>query len=101
MRRFVFILFNTLYPVTLIIRFFIRVFISRLAHQSWKDIPVNPDTKLQRFGAIANMMSLSSVPVSMVGPADDNRIHVEGYIEMATAGVWLGCSRSSTWELQI
>lgn len=47
-------------------------------------MPVNPDTKLHRLGAIGHMMSLSPVPVSMVGPVniDQGSIHLEGYLEM-------------------
>ena len=60
-----------------------------MVSQSWKEMPVDTGTKLNRFGAIAKMMSFSPIPVSMVGPADHRHMHLEGYIEMVCTIKWL------------
>lgn len=44
----------------------------------WKEIPTRAHRLLQ-FGGIAQMLSLSAIPIPMVGPANNERIHVLGY----------------------
>jgi len=49
--------------------------------QQWKEIPPR-NIRVLQFGGIAQMISLSSIPIPMVGPANDQRIKVLGYIVM-------------------
>jgi len=46
----------------------------------WKVIDIPSETKILRFGAIAQMLSFSMNPIPMVGPATDTKILVKGYV---------------------
>lgn len=49
---------------------------------AWKDIPVENHI-IERVGAFAQMLSLSSVPVPMAGPALNDKMKVMGYATLS------------------
>jgi len=54
-------------------------------NRDWKDLPMgdgNPH-RLLRFGAIAQMASLSTLPMQIVGPATSSRLRLSGRAELS------------------
>jgi hypothetical protein len=55
-------------------------------NRDWKDLPTGGDNnphRLLRFGAIAQMASLSTLPMQIVGPATSSRLRLSGRAELS------------------
>jgi hypothetical protein len=47
--------------------------------RNWKTLPVHDALRLVRCGALSQLRSFSPVPLALVGPSSDTRIHAQGY----------------------
>lgn len=79
----------------------IRKEITKNDSDKWEDVPNTEQIQIKRMGGIVQTMSFGEVPMQVVGPWYDDRMHVKGYTEIMMTGQDMSEADQQALQMQI